>query len=337
MVWGDEIFEAVDILQEMFAHDQVCMARIGAADIVENALEHFQQKSACAAGEIQHRDALVVGQPRLDGESVFQDIIHRPHDEAHYRRGRVIDAARLARVLVVMVEEILVEINEGVALEEAMLLLVSGLDLAARRLAMAEGQVLVKGEEIKPVDDGQHLLHHPAHPRIFMLFQLGQEIDEFANELERGGHEIARIAQGDGRQLRVEPRQKQPIGEHLREGVGELFQGEFLKHLFLEHLIEAQKPPFLMLLLLSGQFLEQGVAQQPRAGGERDGELRGPPHALRRGGEEAAQQLAHRLHFFGTQAELAVFQIAGVAKALALHASLADPDEMQIVREDDIA
>ena len=32
-----------------------------AADIVENTLEHLQQEGACATGEIQHRNALMVG------------------------------------------------------------------------------------------------------------------------------------------------------------------------------------------------------------------------------------------------------------------------------------
>src|SRR6266852_9449554 len=41
------------------------------ANIIENALEHFQQKGAGAAREVTHRDAIVVCQAVTDAEALF--------------------------------------------------------------------------------------------------------------------------------------------------------------------------------------------------------------------------------------------------------------------------
>lgn len=62
----DQIFEAEQVLDQMRTHDRVGAAGLGATDVVEDPLEHFQQKSADAAGEVQHRHPLVVGEAVRD-------------------------------------------------------------------------------------------------------------------------------------------------------------------------------------------------------------------------------------------------------------------------------
>ena len=76
----------------MLAHDQPCLGLVGAANVLEYLLEHFQQKRASAAGEIQHGHAIVVGKASGNLELVFQNIVDGPNDEVHDGRRRVIDA-----------------------------------------------------------------------------------------------------------------------------------------------------------------------------------------------------------------------------------------------------
>jgi len=155
-----------------------------AADSVENALKHLQQKCAGSAGEIQHGDALMVGKAVADAETVFENVIHRAHDEIYHRRRCVIDAPAFARLLVIGLQIIFVEINERITLEQTMLFLVACPQLAADRLAAPERQVLVDGGQVQRVNDGQHFLDHPAHVAIFDFLKLGQEVDQFADQLE---------------------------------------------------------------------------------------------------------------------------------------------------------
>ena len=61
---------------------------------------------------------------------LFQNVVHRAHDEVHDRRRRIIDAAPLARGRVVGFQIVLVEVDERVALEQAVLFLVNRPHLA---------------------------------------------------------------------------------------------------------------------------------------------------------------------------------------------------------------
>ena len=78
-----------------------------------------------------------------------------------------------------------------------MLFLVGRAHLAADRLALPERQVLMDGRQVEPVDDGQHLLDHPAHVAVFVLLKLRQEIDQFADKPERPRDILPRIVQCD--------------------------------------------------------------------------------------------------------------------------------------------
>ena len=122
----------------MIANDQARLGRIRAADVVEDPLKHLQQERSGAAGEVEHGDLLVVGEAVLDGERDFENVVDGAHDEVHDRRRRVIDAARFLHLGVIFAEEILVEINERVALEQPMLLFVLRSDISTDRLAVLE-------------------------------------------------------------------------------------------------------------------------------------------------------------------------------------------------------
>ena len=111
----------------------------------------------------------------------FQNVVHRAHDEVHNRRRRVIDAAALAHLRVVGLQIILIEIDERIALEQAMFFLVSRAHLAAYRFALPERQILMDRRQVQALDDGQHLLDHPAHLAVFVLLKLGQEVDQFTD------------------------------------------------------------------------------------------------------------------------------------------------------------
>ena len=58
----DKVFEAEDILQQVFAHDKARLGRVRAPDIVEDALKDLQQKRSGAAGKIEHSDAVIYRQ-----------------------------------------------------------------------------------------------------------------------------------------------------------------------------------------------------------------------------------------------------------------------------------
>ena len=106
----------------------------------------------------------------------------------------------------------------------------------------------MNGTKIEPVHDGENLLHHPAHVAVFRLVQLGEEFHQLVNELEGAGHVFARVAEADlGVGRRVQPREEQAIGQHLREGIGEFLQLELVKHLIAEGFVEAVEPALLEL------------------------------------------------------------------------------------------
>ena len=52
----DQIFEAMNVAQHVFAHDMVGAPRVRTADILKYFFEHFEQEGACAAGEIENSD-----------------------------------------------------------------------------------------------------------------------------------------------------------------------------------------------------------------------------------------------------------------------------------------
>jgi hypothetical protein len=131
-----------------------------------------------------NRYSLVAGEPVADAEAVFQNVVDRSHDEIHDRRRRVIDPPAFARILVVRLQVILVEIDERIALKQPVFLLVRGAHLAADRFALAERQVLVDRRQVQSVDNGEHLFDDPAHVAVFLLVQLIEEIDQFADETE---------------------------------------------------------------------------------------------------------------------------------------------------------
>ena len=83
--------------------------------------------------------------------------------------------------------------------------------------------------EVEPVDDRQDFLDHPANLDIFRRVEIVEKLDEFADQAKRTRHELARVGQSYGLVVGIEPRQKQAIGEHLREGVGEFTERQFVK------------------------------------------------------------------------------------------------------------
>jgi hypothetical protein len=127
----------------MLAHHQIGAPCVRAADIVENALKYLHEESARTAGEIEDGYAPVVGEPVGNVEACFQDVVHRADNEIDDRRRRVVDTTTLAHGRVVGLQIILVEVDERIALEQPMLVLVRCPHLTAYRLALPERQVLV--------------------------------------------------------------------------------------------------------------------------------------------------------------------------------------------------
>lgn len=70
-VGSDQVFEAEQVSQKMFAHDQIGPSGIGSANVVENALTDLQQKGAGAAGKIEHRNAAMVREALRNAEAAF--------------------------------------------------------------------------------------------------------------------------------------------------------------------------------------------------------------------------------------------------------------------------
>lgn len=217
-----------------------------------------------------------------------------------------------------------------------MLFLVLGAHLAADRPALAERQVFMDSEQIEPVDDRQHLLDHPANIAVFVFFELGQKIDQLANEPKRARDIFAGIVQGDLLGARIQPRQKEPVGQHLCKGVGEFPQRQLVKNLVAKDLKEPEEPAFPVIAFLPDQLLAEIVAQQPAARGESQCQLLRPPDPLRRGGEETLQQLCDGGNAILARPKPRIFEIGRVAQHLALGPVLADPDEMQIVRDNNV-
>ena len=92
---------------------------------------------------------LLSARPSRNPEALFQNIVHRTHDEIHDRRRRVIDASALARGRIVGLQIVFIEIDEGVALEQPMLFFVGRAHLAADRLAVPKRQVLMDCRQIQ--------------------------------------------------------------------------------------------------------------------------------------------------------------------------------------------
>ena len=217
-----------------------------------------------------------------------------------------------------------------------MLFLVRRAYFAADRLALPERQILMDRRQVEPVDDRQHFLDHPAHVAVFDLFKLGQEVDQFANEPERPRDEIPGIVQCHRLRIRIQPRQEQPVGQHLREGVGEFLERQFMEDLVAKDLKKPEKPSFLVVPLLPHQLLAEVVAQQLAARGESQCELLRPSDPFGRGRKEALQQFRDRGNALLAQPKSGVFEVCRVAQRLALNAVLVDPDEMQIIGKDDV-
>ncbi|MDQ6868481.1 MAG: hypothetical protein M3178_08775 [Pseudomonadota bacterium] len=118
---------------------------------------------------------------------------------------------------------------------------------------------------------------------------------EFTDEAERARHELTRIGERDHFAVGIELRQKETIGEHLREGVGEFTERKFVKDLIAKNLIQAPKTALRVLICLPPQFAIEKIAQKMAAGGECQRELLRAADAFRRGGKEAAQQVRDRL------------------------------------------
>ena len=72
-IGSDQVLKPKDVLQKMLTYDQVSAPGVRAADIVEDALEHFQQKRSGAAGEIEHRHAVIVGKTLADAERLLSE------------------------------------------------------------------------------------------------------------------------------------------------------------------------------------------------------------------------------------------------------------------------
>jgi hypothetical protein len=177
----------------------------------------------------------VVGKALGDPEAVFEDV-DGADDEIHDRRRRVVNAAAFAHRRVVGLEVILVEIDERVALEQPVLLLVGGAHIAADRAALAERQIFVDRWQVQPVDDRQHFLDDPAHFAVFVLLKLSKEVNQFANQAKRSGHVLPGVRQCYRHRVGIEPGQKQAVGQHLGEGVSEFLERQFVKHLIAENL-----------------------------------------------------------------------------------------------------
>ena len=335
-VGGDQVFEPEKVLQQVLTHYWVSAPLTRPADVFEDPLKDFQQKSTGAAGEVEHGHALVVGEAIADAEALFQDIIDRTDDEIHDRRGRIVDAPALAHGRVVGLQVVLVEVDEGVPLEQAVLLLVGGAHLAADRLALPERQVLLNGRQVQSIHDGQHLLDHPAHIAVFLFVELRQEVDQLADEAEGPRHVLPRVVQRNDFRVGVEAREKEAVGQHLRKRIRELLQRQLVEHLIAEDLKQPVQPALRVLPLLAHQLLAQIVAQQLAAGSQRQRQLLRAVDVRRRRRKERLQQLADGRDPVLAQPKLRVLEVGQVAQRLALDAVLVDPDEVEIVGNNDV-
>ena len=141
----------------------------------------------------------------------------------------------------------------------------------------------------EPVHDGQEFLDDPADFGVLRRREIVEKLHKFADEAERSRHELAGIGEGDFLSLGIQFREKEAIGEHLRESVGKFAEPEFVEDLIAENLVEAIKAAFPVLFFLALQFVVEKVVQKLAAGGESERQLLRAADALRRGGEEAAQ------------------------------------------------
>ena len=141
----NEIFKAVQVFQDVLFHD---LGTDTFGDRLEYPVQHFQQKGPRAGSEIQHGHALVVGQTLVDAEGVFQEVVYLADDEVHDRWRGVIDTARLAGVLVIGFQEVLVEIDIRVSGKQ------QAFFLCGRKqptLSLGKGQVLMNGGQVQRV------------------------------------------------------------------------------------------------------------------------------------------------------------------------------------------
>ena len=122
----------------------------------------------------------------------------------------------------------------------------------------------------------------------------------------------------------------------MRERVREFRYCQFVEYLVAEDLEKPVKFSFLVLPFLAYQFLTQIIVQQLAARCERHRKLLRAPGAFRRRRKEALQQLTDCLDAILVQLEFSDFEIGGMAQRLALNAILVDPDEVQVVGENDV-
>src|SRR5438876_9628324 len=101
----------------MLARDQVRAPGVWPADVVEDALKYLQKERASPTGKIEHCNSPMVGEAVYNPEAVFQNVVHRAHDEIHNRWRRVIDTPPLAHPRVISLQVILVEVDERIALK----------------------------------------------------------------------------------------------------------------------------------------------------------------------------------------------------------------------------
>src|ERR1035437_7562372 len=135
-IGSNEVFEPEDMLQEMLAHDQVGAPGVRAADIIERSLKHLQEKGAGAAGEVEHRHALAIGEAIADAKALFQNVVHRAHDEIHDRWRRIVYAPGFARRRVISLQEVFVEVYKRIALEQTMLFFIACAHFSTDRFAL---------------------------------------------------------------------------------------------------------------------------------------------------------------------------------------------------------
>src|ERR1700686_2055546 len=94
-----------------------------------------------------------------------------------------------------------------------------------------------------------------THPDFGVLRRrkIVEKLHQLADQVERARHELAGICESNHFAVGIELREEETIGEHLREGVGELAEPEFVKDLIAENLIKAVKAAFRVLFFLPPQ------------------------------------------------------------------------------------
>jgi hypothetical protein len=147
---------------------------------------------------------------------------------------------------------------------------------------------------------------------------------------------LPRIVQGHRLRVGIESREKQAVSQHLRKRVGEFFERQFMEDLIAEDLKKPVKTALLVLALLPDELL----AKISRSNLLRVASVKAsccarpmPSGAVEK---NLCSNLVTAAHPVVAQFELPIHEIGYMAQRFALNAVLADPDEVEVVGENDV-